>query len=138
MKRFRFFAVAALLISVQLMSVSCRHAGFGEKYLTYVNKSDTNQYVELEAAQPSMRSWWHNLPIEPQREGNYVRVNGKQRTGGFYRLEGDAYVLGSPDGQTNSRFSIQPDLNLKDEKGEMWHRPIPHVLDKKALVSIKP
>jgi hypothetical protein len=139
MKRFRFFALTALLVSTQLIAAGCGQIVFTEKYLTYVNEKDTNQFVDLEAAQPSLKAWWHNLPVEPRREGNYVRVNGEAKTEGSYRLEGDAYVLGNPDGQANSRFSIQQDLNLKDDKGETWRRPPVRFVKakiKKTLVSI--
>jgi hypothetical protein len=137
MKRFRFLAITVLLVSIQLIAAGCRGTMFGEKHLTYVNEKDTSQFIEFEAAQPSLRSWWNNLPIEPRREGNYIRTDGKQTTSGSYSLEGDAYLLKSSGGLEESRYSIQADLNLKDDRGDMWRRQIHVVLEKKALVSVR-
>jgi hypothetical protein len=134
MKGVRFLAFTGLLISIQLVSSGCGQGH--QKYITYLNENDKSQLMQLTAAQPSLRSWWNNVPLEPSPEGQYIR--GDKKMAGPYWLEGDSYVLGDPDGKTNVRFSIQADLSLRDENGSMWRRgPMTQeiVVLKKGLVS---
>lgn len=122
MKRFRLLALTALLISIQLVSLGCHGNIFAQDFIVYVNEKDQNQVVEFPVAGQSWRSWWQGLPKEAYPEGQYIRGDGKEQMSGSYWSEADAYVLKGDGVNKESRFSIQPDLSLRDENGDIWRR----------------
>jgi hypothetical protein len=122
MKRFKLLGLAAALISIQLVSTACRA---GTEFVVFVNEKNKTQTVGFEAANQPLRQWWQGAPKEPREEGQYVRDNaGKDGVAGPYRLESNAYILKGPKDGTilETRFSIQPDLSLLDENGNIWRR----------------
>ena len=136
MTRFRLLALTALLISIQLIASACHGGMFAsEQYIVYANEKDKSQLLWLPAAQRSWRSWWHDLPVEPRLDGQYIRGDEKQKIAGPYSLEGDSYLLKNPDGVNETRFSIQSDLMLKDDKGTLWRRTNRFSVERK-LVSV--
>src|SRR5215475_4080118 len=127
MKRLGLVTLTALLMSIQLLSTACHKIGGpigGGRHIAYVNDKDNSQMIELEAAPQPLRQWWHGEPKEPSQEGEFVRNDGKQRTVGQFWSDANVYVVKGPkDGVLQeARFSIQPDLSLRDESGVIWRR----------------
>jgi hypothetical protein len=121
MKRLTQIALAALLVSVQLVSIACHRFGPPPKqFVVYVSEKDKNQIVGFEMAPQPLRQWWHGEPREPKADGQFIRNDGKEGTSGAYWSEANVYVVKGS--QNEARFSIQPDLTLRDESGVTWRR----------------
>ena len=123
MKRLRLVALTALLLSIQVLSMGCRKL-HGPEWVFYANEKDHNQIVALEAGPQPLRQWWHGAPRDVKSEGQYIRNDGKEATAGSYWSEANVYVLKLQEtGATKEvRFSIQPDLSLRDANGAVWRR----------------
>ena len=130
MKCFRLLSLAALLISIQLVSIGCH----GQAPATYVNDKDQTQKLQFNVAESGkdLRSWFAG-DRETSDRGEYVRWNvsaADKHEGtdpgeivGIYVRTGSEYLLKSPkNGAPDSHFAIQQDSSLRDENGNIWRR----------------
>jgi hypothetical protein len=122
MRQKTFLALAALLMLALLASTACR-ALEGQHFVVYLNENNTDRMVALEAGPRPLRQWWEGQPKDPRSEGRYVHGAGARRTAGTYWSEANVYVLKAEPGTGKDlRFTIQPDLSLGDENGDIWRR----------------
>jgi hypothetical protein len=124
MRRLRLLALAALLISIQLVSAGCHKLGTGAQFVVYANEKDSHQIVAFQAAPQPWRQRWHGQPKEPAAEGKYFRSDGKDAVAGSFWAQADVYVLKTENAgkSVESRFSIQSERSLVDENGVVWRR----------------
>lgn len=79
--------------------------------------------VGLEAGPRPLRQWWHGEPKDPRSSGQYVRRAGERLTAGPYWSEANVYILKvEPGTGMDVRLTIEPDLSLRDENGDIWRR----------------
>src|SRR6185295_19938746 len=103
MKRFRLLSLAALLISIQLVSMGCH----GQAPATYVSEKDQSQKLQFNVGESGkdLRSWFAGQ-TETSEQGEYVRWSGSaadKHNGadpgeivGIYVRKGSEYLLKSP------------------------------------------
>jgi hypothetical protein len=117
MKRLGLMTLTVPMMSILLLSTACHKIGpLGKgQFIVYVNEKDNSQILGFEASPQPLRQWWHGEPKDPSPQGEYFRNDGKL-TSGSYWMDGNVFVV------NNARFSIQPNLSIRDENGVTWIR----------------
>ena len=117
MKRLELMTLTVLMMSILLLSTACHKIGPGKvQFIVYVNEKDNRQILGFEASPQPLRQWWHGEPRDPSPQGQYFRNDGKQDTSGSYWMDGNVFVV------NDARFSIQPNLSIRDGNGVIWQR----------------